>query len=228
VRYGSDGQLEFLGRLDTQVKVRGFRIELGEVETALARHQDIRECAVVVQEDASAMKRLAAYLVSPSPVKPSFDSLRSWLRDSLPEYMVPSVFAYVPALPLTPNGKLDRKALDTLDTASRPDASFVSARTPTEQQLAAICGEVLHLDAVSVNHSLFDLGADSLHLFQIIARAARAGINITPQQILRLRTVSAIAADCDHAPVNSPETIADQITPVARDRYQLATAAPVP
>jgi hypothetical protein len=79
-----------------------------------------------------------------------------------------------------------------------------------------------------VNHSLFDLGADSLHLFQIIARAARAGINITPQQILRLRTVSAIAADCDHAPVNSPETIADQITPVARDRYQLATAAPVP
>jgi amino acid adenylation domain-containing protein len=228
VRYQPDGRMEFLGRLDNQVKVRGFRIELGEIETVLARNPDIRECAVAVQEDASGVKRLAAFLVSDKSEKSSPETLRSWINASLPEYMVPSIFAYVPALPLTPNGKVDRKVLAKLDVAGLPDQKqFVAPCTPTEQQLVAICGEVLHLDAVSVHESLFDLGADSLHFFQIIARAARAGIAITPQQLLRLRTVSAVAAEWDQSAAKKlrPESAAEQIVPVARERYSLAPAA---
>jgi len=228
VRYQPDGRLEFLGRLDNQVKVRGFRIELGEIETVLARHPDIRESAVAVQDDGSGLKRLAAYLVCDKPEKPSSEMLRSWINASLPEYMLPSIFAYVPALPLTPNGKVDRKALATLDHDRRPDQKrFVAPRTPTEQQLAAICGEVLHLDTVSMDDSLFDLGADSLHFFQIIARAARAGIAITPQQLLRLRTVSAVASDWDRSAAKNvwPEKAAEEIVPVPRERYQLAPPA---
>jgi amino acid adenylation domain-containing protein len=228
VRYQPDGRLEFLGRLDNQVKVRGFRIELGEIETVLARNPDIRECAVAIQEDASGVKRLAAFLVCDKSEKPSSETLRSWINASLPEYMVPSIFAYVPALPLTPNGKVDRKALAKLDFESLPSQKqFVAPSTPTEKQLAAICGEVLHLDAISVHESLFDLGADSLHFFQIIARATRAGIAITPQQLLRLRTVSAVAAESDQAAAKNvwQEKVTEQIAPVPRERYQLAPAA---
>ena len=228
VRYQPDGRLEFLGRLDNQVKVRGFRIELGEIETVLARNPDIRECAVAVQEDASGVKRLAAFLVCDKSEKPSSETLRSSINASLPEYMVPSIFAYVPALPLTPNGKVDRKALAKLDFESLPSQKqFVPPSTPTEKQLAAICGEVLHLDAISVHESLFDLGADSLHFFQIIARATRAGIAITPQQLLRLRTVSAVAAESDQAAAKNvwQEKVTEQIAPVPRERYQLAPAA---
>src|SRR5258708_23687204 len=110
--------------------------------------------------------------------------------------MIPSVFVFMPALPHTPNGKVDRKALVRLDTLSLPEQNlFIAPRTPAEAKLAAVCAEVLHLDRISVHDSVFDLGADSIHLFQIIARAARAGMHVTPQQILRLRTVAAISAE---------------------------------
>jgi acyl carrier protein len=228
VRHQPNGRLEFLGRLDNQVKVRGFRIELGEIETVLARHPDIRECAVTVQEDESGLKRLAAYIVSDKSEKPSSEALRSWINASLPEYMVPSIFAYIPALPLTPNGKVDRKALANLDHGTLSDQKrFAAPRTPAEQQLAAICCEVLHLDAISVDDSLFDLGADSLHFFQVIARATRAGITITPQQLLRFRTISAVAAECDKVAVRNvwPEKVPEQIVPAPREHYQLAPPA---
>jgi acyl carrier protein len=123
---------------------------------------------------------------------------------------------------------VDRKALATLDHDRLPDQKrFVAPRTPTEEQLAAICGEVLHLDAISMDDSLFDLGADSLHFFQIIARAARAGIAITPQQLLRLRTVGAVASEWDQSAVKNvwPEKAAEEIVPVPRERYQLAPPA---
>ena len=227
VRYRSDGKLEFLGRLDNQVKVRGFRIELGEIESVLAYNPEIRECVVAAQEDEPGSSRLVAYCVPQQPQKCSSEDLRSWVAASLPEYMVPSVFVFMPALLHTPNGKVDRKALVRLDALSLPEQNlFIAPRTATEAKLAAVCAEVLHLDRVSVHDSLFDLGADSIHLFQIIARAALVGIPLAPQQILRLRTVAALATELDTGASEgsksngSPEKIAR----VPRGQYQLNAA----
>jgi len=227
VRYRPDGQLEFLGRMDNQVKVRGFRIELGEIESVLARNPDISECVVAAHEDELGSNRLVAYCVPQQPQKCSSEDLRNWVAASLPEYMVPSVFIFMPVLPRTPSGKVDRKALVRLDALSLPHQNlFIAPRTATEAKVAAVCAEVLHLDRVSVHASLFDLGADSIHLFQIIARAALVGVSLAPQQILRLRTVAALAAELDAGtsgggkPQGSPEKIAR----APRDQFQLNAA----
>jgi amino acid adenylation domain-containing protein len=227
VRYRPDGRLEFLGRLDNQVKVRGFRIELGEIESVLSRHPDIRECVVAVQEDEPGSNRLVAYCVPQESQKCSSEDLRNWVAASLPEYMIPSVFVFMPALPHTPNGKIDRKALVRLDELSLPEQNlFIAPRTPAEAKLAAVCAEVLHLDRVSVHDSLFDLGADSIHLFQIIARAAQVGITLAPQQILRLRTVAALAAESGASASENggPKHKLERIARVSREQYQLDAA----
>jgi acyl-CoA synthetase (AMP-forming)/AMP-acid ligase II/acyl carrier protein len=226
VRYRPNGRLEFLGRLDNQVKVRGFRIELGEIESVLARNPLIRECVVAAQEDEPGSNRLVAYCVPQEPQKCSSEDLRNWVAASLPEYMIPSVFVFMPALPHTPNGKVDRKALVRLDALSLPQQNlFIAPRTPVEAKLAAVCAEVLHLDRVSVHDSLFDLGADSIHLFQIIARAAQAGITLAPQQILRLRTVAALAAESNATSENAgPKHKMEKIARVSREQYQLDAA----
>jgi amino acid adenylation domain-containing protein len=227
VRYRPDGRLEFLGRLDNQVKIRGFRIELGEIESVLARNPDIRECVVAAQEDEPGTNRLVAYCVPQQSQKCSSEDLRNWVAASLPEYMIPSAFVFVPALPYTPNGKVDRKALVRLDALSLPEQNlFIAPRTATEAKVAAVCAEALHLDRVSVHDSLFDLGADSIHLFQIIARAARIGVTLAPQQILRLRTVAALAAEFDAGTSENGNAKDDleQIARVPREQYQLDAA----
>jgi acyl-CoA synthetase (AMP-forming)/AMP-acid ligase II/acyl carrier protein len=227
VRYRPDGQLEFLGRLDNQVKVRGFRIELGEIESVLARNPDIRECVVAAQQDEVGGSRLVAYCVPQESQKCSSDGLRNWAAASLPEYMIPSVFVFMPALPHTPNGKVDRKALVRVDALNLPEQNlFIAPRTPVEAKLATVCAEVLHLDRVSVHDSLFDLGADSIHLFQIIARAALVGIRLAPQQILRLRTVAAIAAEFSDGIAENevPKPKLESISRAPREQYQLDAA----
>jgi len=141
--------------------------------------------------------------------------------------MIPSVFVFMPALPHTPNGKVDRKALVRLDSLSLPEQNlFIAPRTPVEAKLAAVCAEVLSLDRVSVHDSLFDLGADSIHLFQIVARAALVGIPLAPQQMLRLRTVAALAAECSNAmPENGGlKRKMETIARVSREQYQLDAA----
>lgn len=198
VRYRADGHLEFLGRLDNQVKVRGFRIELGEIESVLAKVPGVRESVVLAREGEPGAKQLVAYLVADQPQKPQVADLHSFVGRSLPDYMIPSVFVFLSELPRTPNGKIDRQALPAPNSENvGPREAFVAPRNPQEEKLAAICAEVLHLDRVSVLDSLFELGADSIHLFQIIARAGRAGIAMSPQHVLRLQTVAAIAAEID-------------------------------
>jgi amino acid adenylation domain-containing protein len=222
VRYRPDGTLEFLGRLDNQVKVRGYRIELGEIESALAKHPAVRESTVVAQEDEPGVKRLVAYIVADQD-KPSSDDLRGWIANSLPDYMVPSVFSFVPALPKTPNGKVDRKALIQLTSRDfTDDRAFVAPRNPIEDRLCAICAEVLQLNKISIHDSLFDLGADSVRLFQIIARAAREGLNITPLQVLQLRSISALAAAANASAAVNEQNQA--IPRAAREKYQLTPA----
>jgi amino acid adenylation domain-containing protein len=219
VRRWSDGRLEFLGRLDHQVKLRGFRIELGEIETALARYPGVREAVVMVREDIPGDKRLVAYLSSDQQAM-SVTAVREFLTGKLPNYMLPSAVVRIDSMPLTANGKIDRKALPAPETRrSVRQREFVAPSTEREKTLADIWRQVLHVESVGVHDNLFELGADSLHIFQIAARAGKAGIQIAPAQFLRYRTIASLLAqaDSDGAAV---EVAVPKIVPVSRDKYR--------
>jgi acyl carrier protein len=171
VRYLPDGNLEFLGRMDQQVKVRGFRIELGEIEAVLAQHPAVQEVVVVVREDQPGNKRLVAYLVSAGKEAPPAGELRTYLREKLPDYMLPAVFVRLDNLPLMPNGKIDRRALPTPETLSlEVEETFVPPRNPIEEKIAATWAEVLGLEQVGVYDNFFELGGHSLLATQVISR----------------------------------------------------------
>ena len=168
-RYRADGKIDFLGRTDHQVKLRGFRIELGEIETALRQVPGVRDAVVVVRESSAADKRLAAYLVSDGSIDVS--QLRSTLRERLPDYMVPSLYMFLPALPLTANGKVDRKALPEPEgLRAETAATFIAPRSEMERKLAGIWRELLGVEKVGINDSFFDLGGRSMLLLQAQAR----------------------------------------------------------
>jgi thioester reductase-like protein len=169
-RYLPDGNIEFFGRSDQQVKVRGFRIETGEVEVALAAHPSVRQAVVVTWKERSSDASLVAYVVSDDDGEEADPAqLREFLQKRLPDYMVPSIFVNLESFPLTPNGKVDRKALPP-PTQSRPDlkAPYVAPRTPLELELSEICAQVLGLESsngtpvVGINDNFFDLGGHSL------------------------------------------------------------------
>lgn len=169
-RYREDGQIEFVGRRDSQVKLRGFRIELGEIEAILARHTAVKENAVVAREDGDGTKRLVAYFV-PRGLAPTVTALRTFLSAQLPDYMVPSMFVQLAALPLTANGKVNRRALPEPEHV-RPQLSteYESPQTATEKLLEKIWSEVLQVNKVGVEDNFFELGGHSLLAIQVIAR----------------------------------------------------------
>ncbi len=224
VRYQPDGTLEFLGRLDHQVKLRGFRVELGEIESVLAQLPNVRESAVIVREDTPGDRRVVAYLVCASEAAPDVAELRSFLSEKLPDYMIPSAFVGLSSMPLTANGKVDRRALPAPDWQNPVrQKQFIAPRSPHEQALAGIWAEVLHLDRVSVNDNIFELGADSLHVFQIAARATKAGLQVTPKLLLQHRTIAAVVAEraAGNGNGNGAKPAAPAIAPVARERYRV-------
>jgi len=171
VRYLPDGNVEFLGRIDHQVKVRGFRIELGEIEAVLGEHEHVLDTVVLAREDVPGDRRLVAYVVAEPGAEVKVVELRSYLRERLPEYMVPSFIILLDEFPLTPNGKVDRRALPAPDQ-SRPEleSEYVEPRTDNERKLAAICAELLNIEKVGVYDSFFDLGGHSLLATQFISR----------------------------------------------------------
>ncbi|HEY0607528.1 MAG TPA: amino acid adenylation domain-containing protein [Herpetosiphonaceae bacterium] len=162
-RYGANGELEYLDRIDQQVKIRGFRIELGEIEAVLARHPDVREGVVLAREDTPGDQRLVAYIVPAPAARPSVDDLRTFLGVSLPEYMIPAAFVTLERLPLTVNGKLDRKALPSADHA-RPelDETYTAPRSPLERCLVELWQEVLGIPTIGVHDNFFALGGNSI------------------------------------------------------------------
>jgi amino acid adenylation domain-containing protein/non-ribosomal peptide synthase protein (TIGR01720 family) len=195
VRWLADGNLEFIGRIDAQVKVRGFRIEPGEVEAALAEHPALRESVVVAREDAPGDRRLVAYVCPHAPGAPPAADLRTFLKKRLPDHMVPSAFVPLDALPRTPSGKVDRRALPVPEVGrSDADERFVAPRTEREEALATVWAEVLRVERVGVHDNFFELGGDSLIGLQMIARAAQAGIALTPRQLLQHQTIAELAA----------------------------------
>jgi amino acid adenylation domain-containing protein len=171
-RYRSDGNIEYLGRIDHQVKVRGFRIELGEIEAVLSQHPVVQQSVVIVREDIPGNQQLVAYLVPPpEQAPPSASELWEFLKQQLPEYMVPSAFVTLDSLPLTPNGKIDRRALPAPDI-TRPfgEGAYVAPQTPVQEMLAGIWGDVLEVKQVSIHDNFFDLGGHSLLATQLISR----------------------------------------------------------
>ncbi len=219
VRRKNGGELEFLGRADGQIKLRGFRIELGEIETVLATHPSVGQAVVLLREDTPGDKRLVSYIISKTTTRPETSELRTYLLGKLPDYMVPAAFIDLPSFPLTANGKIDRKALPAPAWSSMSKSTnYVAPNTPQELSLAEIWAEVLHLDQVGVEDSIFELGGDSLHVFQIAARANQAGIDVKPRQILQFRTISAILADLSKT-VSSPKLA--PLMPVSRAKYRI-------
>jgi fengycin family lipopeptide synthetase B len=193
VRWQATGDLEYLGRSDQQVKIRGHRIELGEIEAVLLQHSEVRECAVIVQEE-NGHKQLVAYVVLESMCRTQeATDLRVFLLKSLPEYMVPTMFVFLKALPLTANGKLDRKAMPSAGCGEQSRRALMEPRSASEQALVRIWAEVLNRERVGVEENFFEMGGDSIVAIQVVAHAAQAGIRITVRDMFEHQTIAELA-----------------------------------
>ncbi|MGB7948960.1 MAG: amino acid adenylation domain-containing protein [Candidatus Binatia bacterium] len=184
VRYLPDRDIEYLGRMDAQVKLRGYRIELGEIEATLSQHPAVRDVALVLLEDESTEKRLVAYVVAPEP-SPTVSELNGFLRQKLPEYMIPASFVFLDVLPLTPNGKVDRRKLPVPDQ-SRPEqeSPFVAPRTSVEELLAKMWTDLLKVERVGIHDNFFELGGHSLLITQVASRIEQAFQAQLPLRVL--------------------------------------------
>ncbi|HEV7669532.1 MAG TPA: amino acid adenylation domain-containing protein, partial [Thermoanaerobaculia bacterium] len=193
-RWLPSGELEYLGRIDQQVKVRGFRIELGEIESVLALHAEVGEAVVLAREDVPGDRRLVAYLVGLDGASPQVEELRGHLKSRLPEYMVPAAFVVLDALPLTPNGKVDRKALP-IPGVERPDLAggYVAPRTEEEVVLAGIWAQVLGVEEVGVHDNFFALGGDSILSLRVVGMAGERGLSLTLPELFEHQTVAELA-----------------------------------
>jgi len=213
----NNGDIEYLGRMDNQVKVHGYRIELGEIEAALAQHQDVQQTVVVARTDGPGAAKLVAYIVGKKGKKPPTAELREYLQTKLPAHMIPFAYVTIEALPLTVNGKIDKSQLPAPDVgAASPARTYVAPRTSQEKILADILAEVLRLEEVGVTDNLFELGADSLHVFQITSRAAKAGLAVTPKMVLQQRTIAGVLS----AMAEAPAVLTPRAPAIARAKRQ--------
>ncbi|HBY77651.1 MAG TPA: non-ribosomal peptide synthetase, partial [Cyanobacteria bacterium UBA11148] len=193
-RYLPNGTIEYIERIDHQVKLRGFRIELGEIESLLRQHPAVEQAVVLVRQDEPANKRLVAYIVGQASLEDMTHKLRGFLKKKLPNYMVPSAFVMLEALPLTPNGKVDHRALPVPDfTKLRPEGTFVPPRTPVEQVLSEIWTQVLGVERIGIHDNFFELGGDSFVSIQIIYKANQAGLPLIPKQLFDNQTIAELA-----------------------------------
>ncbi|MDZ8034016.1 amino acid adenylation domain-containing protein [Nostoc sp. DedSLP04] len=217
-RYLADGNIEFLGRLDRQVKIRGYRIELPEIEAVLNQHPAVQEAIAITQEDIDAHHRLIAYIVPKKEQVPTVDDLRSFLKNCLPEYMLPSMFVILKALPLNPNGKVDRQALPIPDQ-ERPnlEAVFVPPSTAIEVALAEIWSQVLNVEKVGIHDNFLKLGGDSLRSIQVLSRANDRGLSFSLQEFIQHPTIHELSQVIK----TNEELRIPTIKPVSRDQYQI-------
>jgi acyl carrier protein len=216
-RYLADGNLEFLGRVDQQVKVRGFRIELDEIREMLNRHPGVSKSAVIAREDEPGDKRLVGYVVAASGIELRPNDLRDYLRGELPEYMVPAAIVMLLDLPLNEHGKLDYQALPSPEEMPRSfEETYVAPRTEVEQKIAALWQQLLQVEKVGINDSFFDLGGHSLllaNMFRELRQMFKTDLSIV--DLFRYPTVSLLAEHVEQpaepeAPELEPE-FADSI-----------------
>ncbi|TRU26494.1 MAG: amino acid adenylation domain-containing protein [Microcystis aeruginosa Ma_SC_T_19800800_S464] len=192
-RYLPDGNIEYLGRIDNQVKIRGFRIELGEVEAVLTQCPQVQSSVIIAREDTPGNKRLVAYIVPEKETTPTPSEMRQFLKEKLPEYMIPSAFVILESLPLTPNGKIDRRALPAPEQNHERTDKFIAPRNPIEEILVTIWTEVLKVQQISINDNFFELGGDSILSISIISKAKQAGLEITLKQLFAHQTIAELA-----------------------------------
>lgn len=194
-RYLPDDNIEFLGRRDQQVKIRGFRVELGEIEAALGEHPSVRQHIVIAHRDKVGDCRLAAYVVVKDEQEEIVSALHDFLRERLPDYMIPSFFIQLAALPLTPNGKVDRRALPAPDqTHLRACGRFIAPRTPEEETLCALWADLLRVERVGVEDNFFELGGHSLLTTQLVSRIRSAfGVELPLRAVFEKPTVAGLA-----------------------------------
>ncbi len=199
VRYRTDGVIDFLGRVDHQVKVRGHRIELGEIEAALMQHSDIRQAVVVLRTDNPEDPQLAAYLVPAAAEVPAPNALRDFLKQKLPEHMVPAVYVSLEQMPMTPNGKIDRKALPAPQGSRvKGEGEFVAPKGSVEQSLAQIWKDILHVEQIGVDDNFFDFGGHSLQVVQVQNRLRETlGIDVPVLKLFQFPTIRALAKFID-------------------------------
>ena len=206
-RYRPDGEVEFLGRIDHQVKIRGYRIELGEIESLIERHAKVREAVVIAREDTPGDKRLVAYVVPKKRGSDMTSELREHVRESLPDYMVPSHFVVIDEMPRTPNAKIDRKALPAPESVLTRASAYVQPQNELEGTIAAIWQEVLKVPQVGTGDNFFDLGGHSLLAVQVHGRLRKiAPRELSITDLFRFPTIRALAtylgeADGDDAAV---------------------------
>jgi amino acid adenylation domain-containing protein len=218
VRWRADGTLDFVGRVDAQVKVRGFRIEPGEVEAVLLRHPAVRAAAVAVREDAGGAARLVGYVVPAADAAPDAAALRAYLLERLPEYMVPGVFVPLERLPLTPSGKIDPRALPAPEALASGDG-YVAPRTPAEEILAGIWAQVLRVERVGARDGFFELGGHSLLATRVVSRIRAAfGVDVPLRAVFEAPDLAGLAERVDAEVRAGAGMSAPPLVPVPRHR----------
>ncbi|HEY0375499.1 MAG TPA: amino acid adenylation domain-containing protein, partial [Pyrinomonadaceae bacterium] len=209
-RYLATGEIEYLGRVDGQVKLRGFRIELGEVEAVLSEHPAVEAVVVMVREEVPGEKRLVAYVARRGEAEPAGGELRAYLRGRLPEYMIPSAFVLLDELPLTPNGKVDRAALPAPERVET-QTEFLAPRTPVEEILVNLYSEVLHVERVSVEDNFFELGGHSLLATQLVSRVREVfRLEVPLRALFDYPTVAELAAVLEGSIIQEVEGLSDE------------------
>ncbi len=220
-RYRADGNLEFLGRVDHQVKLRGYRIELGEIEQVLHSHTGVRESIVLVREDEPGRQRLVAYIVPQPGENPELEDLQRIAREALPEYMIPSAFVQLEAFPLTPNGKLNRQALPlpAEQDAGQAREDYVAPRTPLEKQLVDLWSTLLGVERVGISDDFFALGGHSLLTVRLVSEIEKLfGKRLPLASIFQGRTVDALAQLLSRSSESaSPWSLVLEMQPQKRD-----------
>ncbi|MBR8834205.1 MAG: amino acid adenylation domain-containing protein, partial [Stigonema ocellatum SAG 48.90 = DSM 106950] len=220
-RYRPDGNVEFRGRIDNQVKLRGFRIELGEIEAVLTKHPQVQQAVVLIRENKANDKRLVGYIVASSSA-PSSSQLQNELKQQLPEYMVPSAFVVMERLPLTPNGKLDFAALPAPDTAATPTENYVPPRTETQQAIADIIGAVLGQPKVGIHDNFFAMGGHSLLATLVISRMRQTfSVDMPLRDIFEYPTVATMETALAAHRLRESGLAVVAIEPVARNTNEL-------
>jgi len=225
VRQRPDGNLEFVSRVDTQIKIRGFRVEPTEIESALGRHPGVAQCVVAVYEPAPGDRRLAAYVVPAEGAGAEIAELRGHLERELPAYMVPTVFVELEELPLNANGKVDRDRLPAPD-GQRPASAeeYAEPRTEVQRRLAAVVAEVVGVDRVGLHDNFFEIGGDSILAIQTVARAQEIGLRLTPFDLFAHPTVAGLAEVAEAGPVVDADQ-GDVVGPVPLAGAQLELCA---
>ncbi|MEH1793156.1 amino acid adenylation domain-containing protein [Nostoc sp.] len=217
-RYLPDGNIEYLGRIDSQVKIRGFRIELSEIEAILSQHVDVQASCVIAREDTPGDQRLVAYVVAHQDCTPTISELRQFLKAKLPEYMIPSAFVLLESLPLTPNGKVDRRALPKPDLDSTLLEKYVAPRTPIEEMLVQIWAQVLKVEQVGIYNNFFELGGHSLLATQLLSRIRNIfKVELPLRELFATATVAELAQSIERSQQQDLELISLPILPRAEN-----------